>query len=580
MVELALPARTSPLFVSDRGNVELGQNGGCLRARIVCSGALRKENPRNLGFLVNCRESRKTGSGHGGIRVCKGKFRPNEHLRFLDWGQTAEISARHHGHGRSVPCNRSFCSGDGISYMELEKFGRLNALEKPNSGTSVRKIAERNRGLWCLGPKNVHCAYSRIPALGRFGRFGRADYEMGFDFEPEAGNTLDNSSARSRLNRRNDDGIMEGEQYDFLDHAFDQKFKRGSKNNENFNSLFINEESLGYSGTKTSVNYRTAMSSMVPQGNDGTLDSEKISDGGSVDQLQKGKSGIIKNTLKDEDDLLPVDRDLLQLRREMQQDENLVKKSESNDLVGGESTTGTLLEDEEMGSLVNRGLHGGKQVLRRSNVLAKQVISIQSALSLGFVSQLWVDVKSWMVLVVEVRPSLLSGEMERFLLKDIFQVGDVVLVQDESVIENDLRLIGLETLVGYNVITESCRTVGKVRGYTFNINSGSIESLELDSFGVSIIPASLVSTYCLFVEDVLEVLSDTIVVQEGAASRIQRLTKGFWGNQKIKAGDHDDENELDIRLAQRQRRTLSRSRARRFSSRKEGREDWDFPLDY
>lgn len=31
-----------------------------------------------------------------------------------------------------------------------------------------------------------------------------------------------------------------------------------------------------------------------------------------------------------------------------------------------------------------------------------------------------------------------------------------------------------------------------MRGYTFNINSGAIESLELDSFGISIIPSSLV----------------------------------------------------------------------------------------
>lgn len=34
-----------------------------------------------------------------------------------------------------------------------------------------------------------------------------------------------------------------------------------------------------------------------------------------------------------------------------------------------------------------------------------------------------------------------------------------------------------------------------------------------------------VSTYALFVEDVLEVLPDTVVVHEAAASRIQRLTK-------------------------------------------------------
>lgn len=36
----------------------------------------------------------------------------------------------------------------------------------------------------------------------------------------------------------------------------------------------------------------------------------------------------------------------------------------------------------------------GKEVIRRSNLLAKQVISIRSAFSLGFVSQLWVDTTS------------------------------------------------------------------------------------------------------------------------------------------------------------------------------------------
>ncbi|CAN6469473.1 unnamed protein product [Victoria cruziana] len=515
MAELALPACTSPVFVSDRGVGELGRNGSYLRARIVRSGVLRKENHWDLGFSVNCCDSRKTDPEHGGIRVCKSKFGAIEYLRLDDWGGTAEVWVRRHGHGRSVTRSRCLCSGNGTSAVEPEKLGRFKA----------------------LGSKNAHCTYGRIPA---FGRFEREDSGTGFDLAPEAGSTPKNSSAFSGMNRRKyDDGITESE-------PFDQKFKEGGNNSEKFDSPFIDQESLG----------------------------------SSVDQLKKRKNSINKKTSIDEDYLLPIDRDMLRLRREMEQDGNLVRNSEPSNHVGGESTTGTQLEDEEMESFVNPGLQVAKQVLRRSNILAKQVISIQSALSLGFVSQLWVDAKSWMVLVVEVRPNLLSGEMDRFLLKDIAQVGDVVLVQDESVIENDLRLVGLETLVGYNVITESRRTVGKVRGYTFNINSGCIESLELDSFGVSIIPASLVSTYCLFVEDVLEVVSDTIVVEDGAASRIQRLSKGFWGNPKMKARDRADDYELDIRLAQRQRRSRNRSRARRFPSREGGIEYWDFPLDF
>ncbi|KAL9362044.1 hypothetical protein Peur_044829 [Populus x canadensis] len=226
----------------------------------------------------------------------------------------------------------------------------------------------------------------------------------------------------------------------------------------------------------------------------------------------------------------------------------------------------------------------GKQVIRRSSILAKQVISIQSALSLGFVSQIWVDTKSWVVLVVEVRPNLLSGESERFLLEDVSQVGDVVLVEDENVMDAELKMIGLETLVGYRVVTPGQRDIGKVRGYSFNINSGAVELLELDSFGISIIPSSLVSTYALPVDDVLEVLSDTVVVHESAASHIQRLTKGFWDAQnvgtKIDEGEEYSDYESSV-TSHRGRSTRGSSRSQKFRSKiRESEDDWELPMDY
>ena len=49
-------------------------------------------------------------------------------------------------------------------------------------------------------------------------------------------------------------------------------------------------------------------------------------------------------------------------------------------------------ENEKFGGKLR--VRRGKEVIRRSNLLAKQVISIHSALSLGFVSQLWVDTSS------------------------------------------------------------------------------------------------------------------------------------------------------------------------------------------
>ncbi|CBI18024.3 hypothetical protein VitviT2T_011937 [Vitis vinifera] len=255
------------------------------------------------------------------------------------------------------------------------------------------------------------------------------------------------------------------------------------------------------------------------------------------------------------------------------EDEDLVRVGGGSELEGAEKV------DERL------GLRSGRQVMRRSNMLAKQVISIRSALSLGFVSQLWVDTTSWMVLVIEVRPNLLSGELERFLLEDVSRVGDVVLVQDESVMDNEYKMLGLETLVGYNVVTPGRRNIGKVRGYTFNINSGAVESLELDSFGISLIPSSLVSTYALFVEDVLEVVSDTVIVHEVAASRIQRLTKGFWDARK--GGTSIDEpGEYSDFASKRVRSDHSQSTRRNFRNKKfrpkvrEMEDDWELPMDY
>lgn len=55
------------------------------------------------------------------------------------------------------------------------------------------------------------------------------------------------------------------------------------------------------------------------------------------------------------------------------------------------------IDSEMEGDSHERTIHAAKsrrQLMRRSNVMAKQVISIRSALGLGFVTQLWVDTSS------------------------------------------------------------------------------------------------------------------------------------------------------------------------------------------
>lgn len=225
----------------------------------------------------------------------------------------------------------------------------------------------------------------------------------------------------------------------------------------------------------------------------------------------------------------------------------------------------------------------GKQLMKRSGLLAKQVIGIQSALSFGFVSQLWVDTTTWVVLEVEVRPNLLSSEAGKFRLEDIKQIGDVVLVPDERLMLNEFRTVRLETLVGYNVVTPGQGHLGKVRGYTFDVSSGAVESLELDAFGYSIIPSSLVSTYALSTGDVLKVVSDTIIVHEAAASHIQRLTKGFLGTKSMGISSS---NPKYSNLEESGRPIKGQKPGRKSSKRKSYREvsgfvdDLELPMDY
>ncbi|KAJ1297260.1 hypothetical protein BS78_01G363700 [Paspalum vaginatum] len=274
----------------------------------------------------------------------------------------------------------------------------------------------------------------------------------------------------------------------------------------------------------------------------------------------------------------PSSFDFLALKRELEEEEEAAVTVEARGGGGAVNEDDGKREAERSQGVT--GQRRRRQMTRRSALLAKQVISMSSARSLGFVSQLWVDAASWVVALVEVRPSLLSGEAEKFLFEDIYQVGDVVLVEDESVIENEHKLVGLHSLVGYNVTTSRRRNVGKVRGFTFDINSGAMESLELDSFGLSIVPSSLVSTYCLFVEDVLDIVSDTIVVHEDVVSRVQRLTQGILGAQSIggRGAEIDDYGRLGRRRrANKQGKSGGRELRRKA---RDPEDDWDLPMDY
>ncbi len=172
-----------------------------------------------------------------------------------------------------------------------------------------------------------------------------------------------------------------------------------------------------------------------------------------------------------------------------------------------------------------------EQFCQRSDLLGTQVITRDTGKRLGVVSQLWVDVDRREVVALGMRENVLSGVMsstqEVMLLSNIRQIGDVILVDDDSVIEENLNVESYSSLVNCEVITETGDLLGKVRGYKFNGQTGKLESLVIASLGLPLIPDQIVSTYELSIEEVVSSGPDRLIVFEGAEEKLSQITVGI-----------------------------------------------------
>lgn len=172
-----------------------------------------------------------------------------------------------------------------------------------------------------------------------------------------------------------------------------------------------------------------------------------------------------------------------------------------------------------------------EQFRQRSDFLGTQVITRATGKRLGVVSQLWVDVDRREVVAVGIRESIfsgvLSGSQEMMLLSSIRQVGDVILVDDDTVLEDDFNAEGYSTLINSEVITEAGEPLGKVRGFRFNVRTGEVDSLVIASFGVPQIPEQVISTYELSMDEVVSSGPDRLIVFEGAEEKMRQLTVGL-----------------------------------------------------
>lgn len=166
-----------------------------------------------------------------------------------------------------------------------------------------------------------------------------------------------------------------------------------------------------------------------------------------------------------------------------------------------------------------------EQVQQRSDLIGTQVITRNTGKKLGVINQLWVDIDQREVVALGLRSTIITGEQRYLFLENVRQIGDVVLVDDESILE-EVNPLNYSTLISHEVITEAGEVLGKVRGFKFDTVSGEITALVIASLGLPLIPSQLISTYELPVDQIVSTGPDRVIVFEGTEDKLMQITVG------------------------------------------------------
>lgn len=182
------------------------------------------------------------------------------------------------------------------------------------------------------------------------------------------------------------------------------------------------------------------------------------------------------------------------------------------------------------------------QIQQRSDLIGTQVITRSSGKKLGVVNQMWVDVDQREVVALGVRSTLVTGDQQYMLLSRVSQIGDVVLVEDERALE-PVDIYGCSTIINSEVVTETGELLGKIRGFKFDPNTGELTGLILAAVGLPLIPAQIISTYELPIDEIVSSGPDRIIVFEGAEERVNQITVGLM--ERLGLSSPPWESELD-----------------------------------
>jgi sporulation protein YlmC with PRC-barrel domain len=170
--------------------------------------------------------------------------------------------------------------------------------------------------------------------------------------------------------------------------------------------------------------------------------------------------------------------------------------------------------------------------LPRALLMDKEVITRTTGRRLGYIQELYVDPSRLEVVSLYLRPSsnpIAAIAEDHVMLSSLRQVGDVVLVHDESALLDPPadETYGFYRVVGCEVETEDGTVLGRVRDYVFNPDTGAVSSIKYDALGIPSIPQSLLSCSSLSWQDVVAVGPSKVIVRRGAEFRAVKENDGW-----------------------------------------------------
>ena len=167
----------------------------------------------------------------------------------------------------------------------------------------------------------------------------------------------------------------------------------------------------------------------------------------------------------------------------------------------------------------------------RSELMGTQVITTDTGKRLGVVGEVVVDIDRREVVALGLRDNpltrFLPGLPKWMPLESIKQVGDVILVDSLDSLSDGFSPERYGKVINCQVITESGQLLGRVLGFSFDIETGDLISLVMGAVGVPLLGEGVLSTWEIPVDEIVSSGTDRIIVYEGAEEKLNQVSSGL-----------------------------------------------------